>query len=83
MIYVSSYFRGDFSFAFIKIMDSCRVRREKYVKLSSSSWHCGMVITVGINYLSHNVFVKLNRWAAQVGLDSNSLTRILELPILN
>ncbi|MPC46098.1 hypothetical protein E2C01_039807 [Portunus trituberculatus] len=61
----------------------CRMRREKCVKLSSSSWHSGMDITAGINYLSHNVFVKLNRWSTQVGLDNNTLARMLELPILN
>ncbi|MPC52299.1 hypothetical protein E2C01_046163 [Portunus trituberculatus] len=63
--------------------DNCRVRREKYVNLSSSSWLSGMGITAGINWLSNNLFVKLNRWAPQVGLDGNTLARILELPILN
>ncbi|MPC44414.1 hypothetical protein E2C01_038087 [Portunus trituberculatus] len=38
-----------------------------------------MDITAGINYLSNNVFVKLNRWPAQAGLDSNTLARIWQL----
>ncbi|MPC64146.1 hypothetical protein E2C01_058258 [Portunus trituberculatus] len=53
--------------------DYCAVRREEYVKLSSSSWHSGMAITAGIYYLFINVFVKLNRWPAQVGSDSSTL----------
>ncbi|MPC53102.1 hypothetical protein E2C01_046987 [Portunus trituberculatus] len=89
-------FSGKFSIICIKIktrltieqrlsisLDSCRVRREEYVKFSSSSWHSDMDITAGINYLSNNVFVKVNRWPAQVGLDSNTLARLLELHVLN
>ncbi|MPC92172.1 hypothetical protein E2C01_087245 [Portunus trituberculatus] len=48
------------------------MRREKYVKLSSSSWQSGMDIKAGINYLPNSVFVKLNKWAAQNGLEQHS-----------